>query len=106
MIKWLNGYMVKLLEFKIWIFVGIWSLGFGICLPAIASAQASNFALGSSKVDSLLTLLKTAKEDTNKVNTLLSLADIYSYQNPDSAILFATQANEIAENIKDEKRLA
>src|SRR3990172_7417903 len=49
-----------------------------------------------SKVDSLLTLLKTAKEDTNKVNTLNALAWELKYNNPDTAIVLSTQALKLA----------
>jgi two-component system sensor histidine kinase UhpB len=54
----------------------------------------------NSKVDSLLQLLKTAKEDTAKVNTLNALADELQYSIPDTSILLSTQALKRAEKIK------
>src|SRR3989304_6480075 len=52
-----------------------------------------------SKVDSLLTVLKTAKEDTNKVNTLNDLFNEYIYSEPQQALEYAQQALKIAEKI-------
>ena len=49
-----------------------------------------------NKVDSLLKILKTIKEDTNKVNILNSLAGALMNQSPDSSILFAKKAFSIA----------
>lgn len=45
-----------------------------------------------SKVDSLLTLLKTDKPDTNKVRHLNALGWLLMYQNPDTAIVLSNQA--------------
>ncbi len=52
-----------------------------------------------SKVDSLLTLLKTAKEDTNKVNYLNALSWELMYVNPDTAFKLSNQALEICKKI-------
>lgn len=50
-----------------------------------------------SKIDSLLAINKVTKTDSIKIQTLLSLSDLYSFQNPDSAILFAKRAKILAE---------
>src|ERR1035437_3505268 len=60
----------------------------------------------NKNIDSLLTLLKTDKADTNKVIHLLNLADKYSNQNSDSAIFFAEQSKNIAEKLNNKKFVA
>jgi hypothetical protein len=61
----------------------------------------TGLCLGQNKqVDSLLKVLKTAKEDTGKVNTLNALANTLQYSNPDSSILLSIHALQLAENIK------
>ena len=61
----------------------------------------------STKIDSLNSELQTPNlPDTTRINLLLSIADKYSYQTPDSAIYYATQAKEISERINDPKYLA
>jgi len=50
-----------------------------------------------SKIDSLLTILKTAKEDTTRIKTLNALAWKLKYNKPDTAILLSTQALELCE---------
>jgi tetratricopeptide (TPR) repeat protein len=57
----------------------------------------------NKKTDSLLTALKTAKEDTNKVNVLNSLFTNYIERKLDSAFLFANSAHDLAEKIKWQK---
>jgi len=60
----------------------------------------------SVQSDSLLKVLEQSKEDTLKVQTLLSLAATYYRSNPDSAISYAEQAKSLAERIKYSKGLA
>ncbi len=48
------------------------------------------------KIDSLLTLLKSDKEDTNKVNHLNAIAFVLYYTNPDSTIYLANQALDLS----------
>ena len=52
----------------------------------------------TSKIDSLFKLLKTDKEDTNKVNHLNSLGQLKLNTKPDTAFLMYKQALAIAEN--------
>jgi len=57
-----------------------------------------------TKIDSLLTLLKTDKSDTTKVKHLIQLGWYMKLQNPDTALLFSNQAldiiNELPPNLK------
>ncbi len=50
----------------------------------------------NKKVDSLLQVLKTAKEDTTKVNTFNALAYEIANNNPDTAVYFANEALALA----------
>ena len=50
----------------------------------------------NKKVDSLLKVLKTAKEDTIRVNTLNALAYEIASNNPDTAVYFANEALALA----------
>ncbi|MBC7864781.1 MAG: tetratricopeptide repeat protein [Bacteroidia bacterium] len=58
------------------------------------------------KIDSLLTLLKTDKEDTNKVNHLNNLGWQLKHNNPDTAIILSNQALTIAEKCSWKKGMA
>ncbi len=51
------------------------------------------------KADSLFRVLKTPKEDTNRVNRLNALAWELMYANPDTSILLSTQALLLAEKL-------
>ena len=51
-------------------------------------------------IDSLQTILKTAIEDTNKVNILNTLAWELKSNSPDTSIILSTQALKLAEKIK------
>src|ERR1700678_3178923 len=55
---------------------------------------------GRAKIDSLEAVLKIAKEDTNKVNTLNNLAGRLRDINPDTSIILSSQALQLAEKIK------
>lgn len=48
----------------------------------------------NSRVDSLLTIIKSDKSDTSKVDHLLDISYILQYSNPDSSIIFSNQAYE------------
>lgn len=58
------------------------------------------------KIDSLLQVLSTAKEDTTKVNTLIALGTALSYSNPDTSIILANQALSLSEKAKSKKHIA
>jgi signal transduction histidine kinase len=61
---------------------------------------------GQEKIDSLFTVLKTAKEDTAKVNTLNVLAKEFRSNNPDTAIYIASEAMALATKINDKLGIA
>lgn len=52
-------------------------------------------------LDSLKQRLKTSKNDRLKVELLLHIAKEYPYKDPDTCIIFATQALELAKSIND-----
>ena len=58
-----------------------------------------SFSQNNAKIDSLKAQLQKILSDTIRINLLLSVADKYSYQKPDSAMYYATQALEIAEKL-------
>ena len=58
------------------------------------------------RVDSLLALLKTDKEDTNKIKHLNSLALEFRNNNPDTAIRFAKQALALSEKMDFQSGIA
>ena len=60
----------------------------------------------NSKIDSLHALLKTDKEDTNKVNHLNKLFGDYIYSSPDTALNYAQQALKLSEKINWKKGIA
>src|SRR6185503_10971531 len=80
---------------KIWAAVVFTATCFQIC-----TAQNQN------KVDSLLNVLKRAKEDTSKVNTLNALGDEMLYINPDTSIILANQALALSEKLTSKKHNA
>lgn len=59
-----------------------------------------------SKIDSLLEINSTTKIDTVRIKTLLSLTDLYSFQNSDTAILFGKRAKVLAKRIKNQSYIA
>jgi serine phosphatase RsbU (regulator of sigma subunit)/tetratricopeptide (TPR) repeat protein len=60
----------------------------------------------NSKADSLRTLLKSDKQDTNKVNHYIALAKLLAYTNPDTSIILGNQALKLAENISWRKGIS
>ena len=73
-----------------------------LCGVLFNSAQGQN----QQKIDSLLNLLKTAKEDTNKVIYLNDLSGEMVYSDPDTAIILGNQALSLAEKSGDKKGIA
>ena len=51
----------------------------------------------NKKIDSLLNVLKTDREDTNKINNLILLGWELKYNNPDTSVLLGTQAFGLSE---------
>jgi len=66
------------------------------------SAQAQN----QQKIESLLNVLKTAKEDTSKVNHLNDLGKILMNNNPDTAIIIGEQALSLSKKLQWKKGIA
>ncbi|MBC7865220.1 MAG: tetratricopeptide repeat protein, partial [Bacteroidia bacterium] len=73
------------------------SLIFAISVPLYAQ---------NKKMDSLLLLLRTAKEDTNKVAVFSELAMEISRSNPDSALRFAIKGLELATKLNRKEAMA
>ncbi|MBM2813594.1 MAG: family 3 adenylate cyclase [Ignavibacteria bacterium] len=61
---------------------------------------------GQAKIDSLLSVLPKAKEDTNKVNLLIQLSNNKSDAKPDEAIKYAQTAIDLASKLNFERGLA
>lgn len=64
------------------------------------------YAQKQTKIDSLLTILKRDKEDTNKAIHLNRLSWELSNQKPDTAIILANQALLLSQEIKSNKHIA
>ena len=60
----------------------------------------------NKKIDSLLSVLKTTKEDTTKINTLNDIGWELKNNNPDTAIILCTRALALAEATKWRKGIA
>jgi tetratricopeptide (TPR) repeat protein len=70
------------------------------------SVQHLSFSQDRRYIDSLFAVLKFAAPDTAKVNTLNVLADKFKINNPDTAIYFAIQAQELAVKINYQMGIA
>jgi signal transduction histidine kinase len=66
----------------------------------ICTAQSQN------KIDSLLNVLKTAKDDTSKVNTLNALGTELTNSNIDTSIILANLALSLSKKAKSKKHIA
>ncbi|MBK6698944.1 MAG: tetratricopeptide repeat protein [Saprospiraceae bacterium] len=73
-----------------------------LCGVLFNAAQAQK----QQKIDSLMNLLKTAKEDTNKVNHLYNLGRELMYSNPDTAMILGNQALSLSEKATSKKHIA
>src|SRR5262245_49074542 len=78
----------------------------GVLCIFILSHLGSYALAQDAKIDSLKALLKTANEDTVKVNILLDLSKrLYSLE-PDESIRLGNQANDLAETLGFKKGVA
>ena len=67
-------------------------------------AVLAHYGFGQVKeIDSIKSVIRTSKEDTNKVNSILLLSKKYFSEEPGEAIRIATQARNLAEKIKFKK---
>ncbi|PLW94681.1 MAG: adenylate/guanylate cyclase domain-containing protein [Marinilabiliales bacterium] len=57
-------------------------------------------------IDSLLTELLVAKDDTNKVNLLIELSKLNAYSSPDDAISYGMEAKTLSESLQFKNGLA
>ncbi len=60
----------------------------------------------NKKVDSLQQVLKTAKEDTSKINALIALAYESAKKSPDTGLYFANEALALATKLNDKMEVA
>ncbi|OFY62780.1 MAG: hypothetical protein A3H98_09930 [Bacteroidetes bacterium RIFCSPLOWO2_02_FULL_36_8] len=79
---------------------------FLFCVLNSSAQQSNNSGKQSRTTDSLLTLLKTDRQDTNKVNHLNALANLYISSEPKQALKYAQQALSLAKKINWKKGLA
>jgi len=70
-----------------------------ILLPTLSWTQ-------NTQVDSLKTLLETARVDTSRVNTLLALTNKLVRAAPSEAVRYGTEAKELAEQLNFQRGLA
>ncbi|HUQ66725.1 MAG TPA: tetratricopeptide repeat protein [Flavitalea sp.] len=69
-------------------------LGLHIIAPAIAQNDAR---------DSLIRIIKTQKQDSNKVRSLIALASLYNLTKPDTTVRLSVEALELAKSIGDDR---
>ena len=63
-----------------------------------------SFHCQASETDSLVTRLKQVKQDTEKVNILVSLTNAWMYLHPDSAAGYARQGISLANKLDDQAK--
>jgi len=73
----------------------------GLMLFVLLVLGTWNLCLGSSKVDSLQTLLQTNLHDTTRITTLNALGWELKYSNPDTGIILCKQALKLAIEKRD-----
>jgi len=77
-----------------------------LLIVMLSAVEASAQKHGRDKIDSLSAILKTAKEDTAKVNTLIALAYEIASNSPDTAIYFGNEALALATKLNDKMGIA
>jgi signal transduction histidine kinase len=70
-----------------------------VCLLIIILLYASSAYTQNQWLDSINRVLQTAKEDTNKVYTLISLAQYYVDSHADTGVIYSQQALDLAEKV-------
>lgn len=76
------------------------SILFFLILGMFLNGTAQGFARNRQIHDSLGRLLRIAKDDTSRVNAMVSMADSYSFSEPDSAFYYGLKAAMLARKIK------
>jgi class 3 adenylate cyclase/tetratricopeptide (TPR) repeat protein len=74
-----------------------------LCSFLLLAIIAHNSFGQLKEIDSIKLAIRSAKEDTNKVNSLLLLSKKYFNEEPEEAIKIANQARNLAEKIKFKK---
>lgn len=75
----------------------------GLILTTASFAQKDS---RQAKIDSLLTILKLAKEDTNKVDLFFDLSTKYRRLDFDKSINYGTQGLQLAQKLNDKNRIS
>ncbi len=75
----------------------------GLIFTTASFAQKDN---RQAKIDSLLTILKLAKEDTNKVDLFFDLSTKYRRLDFDKSIHYGTQGLQLAQKLNDKNRIS
>src|SRR5688572_6340606 len=78
---------------------------FTLCF-SIAGFVCNSVGQNQHKIDSLLNVLNTTKEDTGKVNILNALGRALSDSNPDTSLILANQALSLSKKAKSKKLIA
>jgi adenylate cyclase len=76
-----------------------------ICV-SFFTIQSNAQTTGQPRIDSLLTVLKSAKEDTARVSLLIDLSFSSCEINPDAGLTYGTQALALAQKLKFKKGIA
>ncbi len=79
---------------------------FLIIISVLLLFKGEVFAQNQKQIDSLKQIITLAKQDTNKVITLLELGDQYEHNKPDSALVFYHRALDISKEIKSQTLIA
>jgi tetratricopeptide (TPR) repeat protein/DNA-binding CsgD family transcriptional regulator len=79
---------------------------FLIIISVLLLFKGEVFAQNQKQIDSLKQIITLAKQDTNKVITLLELGDQYEYNKPDSALVCYHRALDISKEIKSQTLIA
>lgn len=79
---------------------------FLIIISVLLLYKGEVFAQNQKQIDSLKQIITLAKQDTNKVITLLELGDQYEHNKPDSALVCYHRALDISKEIKSQTLIA
>ena len=79
---------------------------FLIIISVLLLFKGEVFAQNQKQIDSLKQIITLAKQDTNKVITLLELGDQYEHNKPDSALVYYHRALDISKQFKSQKLIA
>jgi len=72
---------------------------------SLVTFMSLNHAQDQHELDSLLNLLKLAKEDTNQVNVLIDLASLHFYSDPQKSFEFIRTALALSQKLNSKKHI-